>query len=44
MDAVTYVLSDQVRPGQIVRTLCEGSQEYDLIARPSDAILPVLAS
>lgn len=44
VDAVTYVLSDQVRPGQIVRGLCEGSQEYDLIVRPTDAILPILAS
>ncbi len=44
VDAVTYVLSDDLRPGQIVRTLCEGSQDYDLIARPSDAILPILSA
>lgn len=40
VDAVTYVLSDRVRPGQFVRVRCEGSQGYDLLARPCDAILP----
>ncbi len=44
VDAVTYVLSDRVRPGDLVRVLCEGSQGYDLIARPTDAILPVLTT
>lgn len=43
VDAVTYVLSRQVRPGQFVRTLCQAAQGYDLIARPTDAILPVLS-
>jgi ribosomal protein S12 methylthiotransferase len=43
VDAVTYVLGDDLQPGRLVRTVCEGSQEYDLIARPTDAILPVLS-
>jgi ribosomal protein S12 methylthiotransferase len=32
-----------IRPGQFVRVLVEGSQEYDFIARPTNAILPVLS-
>jgi ribosomal protein S12 methylthiotransferase len=39
VDAVTYVLSSRVRPGQFVKVQCEGSKGYDLIARPCDAIL-----
>lgn len=42
VDAVTHVLGKGLKPGDLVRVLCEGSQEYDLIARPSDAILPIL--
>jgi ribosomal protein S12 methylthiotransferase len=40
VDAVTYVLSGKVRPGQFVHVRCESSDGYDLIARPFDAILP----
>jgi len=40
VDAVTYVLSDGVRSGEFIQVVCEGSQDYDLIARPTDAILP----
>jgi len=39
VDAVTYVLAGRLRAGLFVRVLCEGSQGYDLIARPMDAIL-----
>ena len=42
VDAVTYVLAGRLRAGLFVRVLCEGSQGYDLIARPMDAILPEL--
>jgi ribosomal protein S12 methylthiotransferase len=40
VDAITYVLSSRVRPGQLIRVRCESSEGYDLIARPIDAILP----
>lgn len=40
VDAVTYVVSDSLRPGRFVRVRCESSSGYDLIARPVDAILP----
>ena len=40
VDSVTYVLSDQLHPGEFVHVLCEGSKEYDLIARPTEGILP----
>ncbi len=43
VDAVTYVLADKLKPGDFVRVLCEGSQDYDLIARPMEAILPILS-
>ncbi len=42
VDSSTYVLSDRLEVGQFVRVLCEGSRDYDLIARPTDAILPIL--
>lgn len=42
VDAVTYVLGKRLHPGDLVRVLCEKSDGYDLIARPTDAILPVL--
>ncbi len=42
VDAVTHVLSDRVQPGQFVQVRCESSQDYDLIARPIDDILPGL--
>lgn len=42
VDALTYVRSDEVQPGEFVRVLCEGSRGYDLIGRPTNAILPVL--
>lgn len=41
VDAVTCLLGGRVKPGQVVRALCEGSEGYDLIARPTNAILPV---
>ncbi len=41
VDAVTYVCSNRVHPGECVRVVCEGSEGYDLIARPTDAILPI---
>lgn len=40
VDAVTYVLSDRVRPGRFIQVRCEASEGYDLIARPVDDILP----
>ncbi len=40
VDAVTYVLSTKVRPGQFIRVRCESSEGYDLITRPIDDILP----
>lgn len=43
VDGVTYVLAEAVQPGRMVRVLCEGSQGYDLIARPTDAILPIVS-
>ena len=43
VDAVTYVLGKGVKPGEFVRVLCQGSQGYDLIARPTEAILPILS-
>jgi len=43
VDSVTYVLDRQIRPGDFVRVLVEGAQDYDLIARPTNAILPVLS-
>jgi len=55
VDSVTYVLTAHPRgnrkagdcslkAGQFVRVLCEGSQGYDLIARPTNAMLPILNS
>jgi ribosomal protein S12 methylthiotransferase len=34
----------RLQPGEIVRVVCEGSQGYDLIARPTSVMLPVLGS
>jgi len=31
-----------LHPGELVRVLCQKSDGYDLIGRPSDAILPIL--
>ena len=42
VDSVTHVVAKKLRPGEFVRVLVERSEEYDLIARPTDAILPVL--
>lgn len=42
VDANTIVLGRDLAPGEFVRVLCERSDGYDLIGRPSDAILPVL--
>lgn len=42
VDAVTYVSGGQLQAGQFVRAICRQSQGYDLIARPIEAILPVL--
>jgi len=44
VDSVTYVLGRGLQPGQFRRVLCTGAQDYDLIARPTDAMLPVLDS
>jgi ribosomal protein S12 methylthiotransferase len=41
VDGATYILSDNVRPGQFVTVTCEDADGYDLIARPSDAKLTV---
>jgi len=40
VDAVTYVQGQTLRVGQFVRVRCVGAKGYDLIARPSSAILP----
>jgi ribosomal protein S12 methylthiotransferase len=42
VDSVTHVLGKSLKPGALVRTICERSEGYDLIARPTDAILPIL--
>ncbi len=42
VDASTLVEGRDLAPGQFVRVLCTGSEGYDLIARPTEAILPVL--
>jgi ribosomal protein S12 methylthiotransferase len=44
VDALTYVHGRKLRPGEIVCVLVERSEGYDLIGRPSDAILPILAA
>jgi hypothetical protein len=36
VDAVTYVLGKGLNPGDFVRVVCERSQGYDLIARPTE--------
>ncbi|GMU21626.1 MAG: ribosomal protein S12 methylthiotransferase RimO [Phycisphaerae bacterium] len=43
VDAVTYVQADRLEPGELLRVVCKGSQGYDLIARPTRAILPILS-
>jgi ribosomal protein S12 methylthiotransferase len=43
VDSVTYVLGKKLQPGQITRVLVKGAQDYDLIATPTEAMLPVLA-
>jgi len=42
VDAVTYVTGKRLVPGEFVRVRCKRSAGYDLIARPTDAILPIL--
>jgi ribosomal protein S12 methylthiotransferase len=42
VDAVTLVEGRGLAAGRLVRVICQGSQGYDLLARPTDAILPVL--
>lgn len=42
VDSVTYVLARRLQIGQLVRVACIGAQDYDLIARPTGAMLPVL--
>lgn len=44
VDAVTYVLGKGLKPGEFHRVLCVGAEGYDLIARPTDAMLPVLST
>lgn len=41
VDSVTYVLADDLEPGQLVRAIVEDAKGYDLIARPTNAILPI---
>ena len=43
--AIYLAARSEIMEGSLVRgalALCEGSQDFDLIARPTDAILPVL--
>jgi ribosomal protein S12 methylthiotransferase len=42
VDALTYVRGKGLQSGDMVRVLVERSEGYDLIARPTDAILPIL--
>jgi ribosomal protein S12 methylthiotransferase len=42
VDSVTLVQGQGLKAGQLVRVLCTGAQGYDLIARPTNAMLPVL--
>jgi len=39
VDSVTYVLANRLKVGSFLHVRCEGSQEYDLIARPAGDIL-----
>ena len=38
VDAVTYLSGGHLQTGQVVQVLCQGSQGYDLIAKPTDDI------
>jgi len=40
VDSVCYVLADDLRAGRFLRTRCVGWQDYDLIVRPLEAIVP----
>ncbi len=44
VDSVTYLPAQKLEPGHFVRAIVQGSQDYDLIARPTEAILPVLTA
>ena len=37
VDSVTYIVGNRLHPGEFVRAVCQGSQGYDLIARPGDS-------
>jgi hypothetical protein len=40
VDSVTYVQGQELPVGRFIRVRCVGAKGYDLIARPSSAILP----
>jgi len=44
VDSVTFVEGADFGPGDFVRVRCSGTRDYDLIARPVEVRLPVLAS
>lgn len=44
VDSMTYVESDEARPGEFLTVRCRARQDYDLIARPTRVGLPVLAT
>lgn len=43
VDSVTYVTGGRFEPGEFVEVRCRASRDYDLIAQPTNAILPVLS-
>lgn len=43
VDSVTLVEGSDHSPGEFVRVRCSGTRDYDLIARPSEVSLPILA-
>jgi len=43
VDSVTFVEGADCAPGEFVRVRCSGTRDYDLIARPVEVRLPVLA-
>lgn len=43
VDSLTYVTGRRFEPGEFVEVRCTGSREYDLIAQPTNVILPVIS-
>lgn len=43
VDSLTYVTGRRFEPGEFVEVRCTGSRDYDLIAQPTNVILPVIA-